>query len=146
MSTTPQPNPAIDPNPAPWLASLLVNMQAMEDARFAKAEAQYRSDAANWVTNCIQNYQSGAPIQPFTETLPSKEVFQAIVTSSPTFGAQPFTSHVVFDPTLQPPVAPPNTIVVAPYHNPFGTPNTTSDPTLSDIWHLLNQILSKLGA
>lgn len=138
--------PIIDPNPPAWLASLIANEQAIEDQRFAKAAADYQAAAAQWIANCLLDYQSGAPIQPFVRALPTREVFAAVSRADPTFGAAPFTSTTITDPNLQPPVAPPNAIVVGSYHNPLGTGAPAADAATALFQAAVSSALAKIMA
>jgi hypothetical protein len=137
----------IDPNPPSWLATIIKNMQSQEDARFAAAELAYRQAADQFIQACISAYQTGPgfilPI--WNKLMPSREVFQAVDQSDPTYPISPFTSHPEFDLLLKAPIPPSNTIDYGEKGTPLSTNATTADINSGKILDLLTRIATKLG-
>lgn len=63
--------------PAPWLAEMLRNIQASEDAHYTAsgARAVFEQAKANWIAANTVNRDNNLPITPFTASVPQRKLF-----------------------------------------------------------------------
>lgn len=130
--------PQIEQNPPVWVVSVLANMQATEDKRYASVLEAYKAAAAGWIDNANKDHALGISVPPFNYVMPSKVIYH------PQVGGGWFQTTWQ-DPTVQPPVEPPNT-VTAPGPNPFKTEAPAQDAANQAMQAAMYNLLVKIAA